>query len=136
MLIFTGKLIKIGFPRKMKRITFVVAALFAANMVSAQYSFRAIIKTREGNEALAGTTLFINGLNKSAIADSNGLVIVKDITVGNYFFVFTHVGFKTKKIEFSTSLFSNEPITITLENGAGRVGRAGSSNNQIRSQSQ
>ena len=99
----------------MKKITFLVVALLAVNMILAQYSFKAIIKSKEANEPLFGTTVVINGGNKSAVADSNGLVIVKDIPAGRYSFVFTHIGFKKKEIEFSTSLFSDEAVTITME---------------------
>jgi outer membrane receptor for ferrienterochelin and colicins len=99
----------------MKKITFLAAVLFATTTVLAQYSFKAIIKSKEGNEPLPGTTIFINGVNKSATADSTGLVILTDIAAGSYSFVFTHIGFKRKEIEFSTSLFSDELVTITME---------------------
>jgi outer membrane receptor for ferrienterochelin and colicins len=106
----------------MKKLFLFVVALFIADILSAQYSFKAIIKSEEANEPLPGTTVFIKGGNKFTVADSTGLVIIKDIAAGRYSFVFTHIGFKKKEIEYSTSVFSDKPVTITMESDKEQLG--------------
>jgi iron complex outermembrane receptor protein len=80
----------------------------------AQHTFKAIIKNAE-NKPLQLATANIQSLNKTVIADSNGLVIIKNIPGGKFEIKFSHVGFEEKIIEIYFPLASDSTFNIVLK---------------------
>lgn len=97
----------------MKKCFLLLFSLQVIGYVSAQHQFRASIKS--GSDILPGATVTISKLNVTAIADSNGIVVIKNIPTGKYNLVFSYVGYKTLEKEFSFPLKNDEIIEIELE---------------------
>jgi len=98
----------------MKGIYIVFAILLVANSIYAQHSFKAVIKSRENKLPLAAATLVVKELNKTAIADSSGLVLIKNIPAGKQTLVFSYVGYENKTMSFVFPLVSDTSIEIDL----------------------
>jgi iron complex outermembrane receptor protein len=92
-----------------------MGVLLCASALFAQNSFKAVIKCAHHKEPLSGTTVSISSLNKTAIADSNGTVVINNIPTGKYLIKFTYVGRPDMEKEFSFPLSSATAIDIFLE---------------------
>ncbi|KAA9042301.1 TonB-dependent receptor [Ginsengibacter hankyongi] len=89
-----------------------ITLLFTLNMY-AQHTFKAIVKDAD-KRPLQGTTAAIRILNKSAVADSNGLITLKNIPAGKFKVMFSHVGFQEKVIQFEFPIMNDSIIEIEL----------------------
>src|SRR4026208_1840793 len=83
----------------MKKFFLLFFSLLIIGYVSAQYQFRAIIKS--GNDILPAATVAIKKLNVTAVADTNGIVVIKNIPAGKHDLVFSYVGFEKLEKEFT-----------------------------------
>ncbi len=94
---------------------FIFCALFVFLTIDnwAQDHFSAIIKN--GKEKLAGASLSIKGTGKGAVADSNGLVVIKEIPVGKQIFLVNHIGYKPKELVYTFPISFLLPVEIELE---------------------
>ncbi|HEX7845423.1 MAG TPA: TonB-dependent receptor, partial [Chitinophagaceae bacterium] len=99
----------------MKKMQFLMLLLCATAIASAQHSFKAVIKCGHHKEALPGATVSIPKLNKSVVADSNGVAIINDIPTGKYQVKITYVGRPELEKEFSFPLADANAIDIFLE---------------------
>jgi len=99
----------------MKRIHIFFAVLLVANSIQAQHNFKAIIKSEKNKLPLAAATVAVKGLNKTVIADSTGLVLIKNIPAGKQVFVFSYVGYEDKTTAFEFPLVSDTLIEIRLD---------------------
>ena len=79
----------------MKSIFIYCIAMLCTLNLYAQHTFKAVIKNSE-KSPLQNATASIKVLNKSAIADSNGLVVIRNIPVGSFELLFSYVGFEEK----------------------------------------
>ena len=86
--------------------------------IFAQNSFKAIIKSDYLKEPLPGATVSIPSLNKFAIADSNGTVLIKNIPSGKQLIKVTYIGRPDLEKEFSFPLPTESAIDIFLEAAA------------------
>ena len=98
----------------MKLIFIYSMAMLCTFSMYAQHTFKAIIKTQE-KKPLPGTTISIETLHKSAIADEKGLVIIKNIPSGKFDILFSHIGFDEAIVPFEFPLSGDSIITITLK---------------------
>jgi len=87
--------------------------LFPLNMY-AQHIFGAIIKDSKANP-LPGATANIKLLNRSSIADSNGLVTISNVPTRKFEIIFSHVGLQKKIIFFQFPLTNDSIMGITLK---------------------
>jgi outer membrane receptor for ferrienterochelin and colicins len=99
----------------MKGVNIVFAMLLAANNIHAQHSFKAVIKGKENKQPLPAATVLAKGLNKTVIADSTGLVLIKNIPAGKQVLVFSYVGYEDKTMAFVFPVASDTLIEIDLE---------------------
>lgn len=98
----------------MKSIFIYCIAMLCTFNICAQYNLKVIINDAEGSP-LQGATGSIKILNKSAIADSNGFVTIKNIPTGKFEVVFSHVGFKEKITVFEFPIINDSIATTNLE---------------------
>lgn len=70
----------------------------------------------EGN-LLPGSGASIKALNRSAIADSNGIVRINNIPTGKFEILFSHVGFKEKALAYTFPVANGDTAVIELEEG-------------------
>ncbi len=98
----------------MKPIFIYCIAMLCTFNIYAQHTFKAIIKDAEKNP-LQGATASIKTLNKSAVADSRGLVTLKNIPAGKFEVIFSHVGFDETVITFEFPLANDSIINIVLK---------------------
>src|SRR5688572_14732514 len=87
--------------------------LLIIEYVNAQYQFRALIKS--GTDILPAATVAILQLNVTAVADSNGNVVIRNIPAGKHKLVFSHIGFEELEKEFTFPLQNDAIIEIELE---------------------
>ncbi|HVK96289.1 MAG TPA: TonB-dependent receptor [Flavisolibacter sp.] len=84
--------------------------------IHAQNSFKAIIKSAESKELLAGATVTIKELNQAAIADSIGNVVINNIPDGKFTVDVSYSGYQSFSEIFFFPL-NNELVEILLEEG-------------------
>lgn len=89
--------------------------MLLSNILLAQNSFKAIIKSEKENSPLTGATVTIKAINKTAISDSIGLVTINNIPSGKQILIVSYIGYKEQEQEFEFPLKSNEGITIFLD---------------------
>lgn len=82
--------------------------------VNAQHTYKTVVKSKEATP-LPGAVVFIQSIKKSAIADSNGLAIIKDIPSGTYEITVSHIGYQDGKISLSFPLDNADAMVITME---------------------
>lgn len=97
----------------MNRLLLLAIALVAFASSNAQHVFKAVIKHE--NEKLGGASVVINELKKTAVADSNGVAIIRDIPPGKYTITVSFVGFETIEKQYSFPLPDNNPVEIEME---------------------
>ncbi len=98
----------------MKKSALVIAILLSAFCSNAQHTIELSVKNKQDKSALSGATALLEQLNKTAIADSNGLVVLKNIPAGKYSIRVTYIGFAPKEIEVQVPLAAPEGIEILL----------------------
>jgi outer membrane receptor for ferrienterochelin and colicins len=99
----------------MKQLIIFIVALCAINLLYAQHSFTALIKSSKGKRPLPGATINIKKQGITAIADSNGLVTINNIPVGTQLLVFSHVSHSEKMVEYRFPLLQQGPAEIYLD---------------------
>ena len=102
----------------MNKICLTIGVLLYASIVFAQNSFKAVIKCAHHKEPLSGATVTIAALNKIAIADSNGTVVINNIPSGKQLIKITYVGRPDMEKEFLFPVSSESAIDIYLEEEA------------------
>ena len=98
----------------MKSIFIYCIAMLCTFNMYAQHTFKAIIKDAE-KKPLQNATASIKTLNKSAIADSNGIVTIKNIPTGKFEIIFSHVGLEEKSISVQFPIAADSIIEIALQ---------------------
>jgi outer membrane receptor for ferrienterochelin and colicins len=98
----------------MKSIFIFCIAISCTFNIYAQYIFKAIIKDA-GKKPLERTTVNIKALNKIAIADSNGLAVIENVTAGKFSITFSRVGFEETVILFQFPSAADSTVEIVLK---------------------
>lgn len=98
----------------MKRTILLFVVLLTALCGYAQHTIELSVKNNEDKSVLAGASALLEQLNKTAIADSNGLVVFKNIPAGKYSIRVTYIGFAAKEIEVQVPLAAPAGIEILL----------------------
>jgi outer membrane receptor for ferrienterochelin and colicins len=99
----------------MKKIFLLVVGTCLVFIASGQHAFRARIS--HDNEPLAGASVVIRSLNRSAVADSNGIVMINNIPSGRFMIVFSYTGFEEVERSFTFPLTDTSLIEIEFEEG-------------------
>ena len=102
----------------MNKIYLTIGVLLYTSVICAQNSFKAVVKSAHHKEPLAGATVAISALNKIAIADSNGTVLINNIPSGKQMIKVTYVGRPDWEKEFLFPVSAESPIDIFLEEAA------------------
>ena len=98
----------------MKLLLLCCVMLISATGIYAQHTIKLIIN-KEDKTALPGATAFISSVNKTAIADSNGVVTFADIPPGNYIIRISHVGLEEQ--ELTIQVPQADRLAVFLEEG-------------------
>jgi len=98
----------------MKAIFSYCIAMLCMSNLFAQHNFKGIVKSRAG-EPLQGATASIAAIKKTAIADSNGLVIIQNIPPGVFDIVISFIGFEVKTFSISFPSETDSAMTIELQ---------------------
>lgn len=99
----------------MKKAILSVCALLLVIGLSAQYDFKAKIQNKETGEPVVAATITIEKLEKTAIADSSGVVIIKDIPAGKYILEFSSVGYVSMQKPFQFPITGGEMVIVKME---------------------
>ena len=105
------------FMRQLKMMKFIFTYFIAmvwCFTTYAQHTFKALITDAETN-SLQGVTASIKTLDKSAIADSNGIVTIENIPTGKFEIVFSYVGLAEKTISIEFPIAADSIVEIALE---------------------
>ncbi|QNA44623.1 TonB-dependent receptor [Lacibacter sediminis] len=100
--------------QQFRLLAFACIILLSCFSANAQHSFKAVVKN-EQDQPLAAATAVIQQLNRSAVADSNGVVIVKDLPAGVYAVLFSHVGYETKTVSVQLPMAADSTFVVILE---------------------
>ncbi|MFV5686073.1 TonB-dependent receptor [Flavobacterium sp. GB2R13] len=95
----------------MKKIIFIL--LLFPFLVTAQNTFKAIIKDEKTKEALDSVSVFLNGTQNGSTSGEKGFVVLENIPNGKQTIVFSSFGYR--KIERNILFPQNETIVIFLE---------------------
>ena len=88
---------------------------FSFSSIHAQSNLKLNIKNAETKEPLTGASVKIIALNKTAIADSSGSVVFKQILAGTYSIVISYTGFVEKEITITAPQTSDTIFEVFLE---------------------
>ena len=98
----------------MKKTALLFAILLSAFYGYAQHSIELSVKNKEDKSVLAGATALLEQLNKTVIADSNGIALFKNIPAGKYSVRITYIGFAAKEIEVQVPLAEPTKLEVLL----------------------
>ena len=99
----------------MNKLCLTIGVFLYTSVIFAQNSFKAVIKCAHHKELLSGATVAITALNKIAVADSNGIVVINNIPSGKHLVKITYVGRPDWEKEFSFPLSTESAVDIFLE---------------------
>lgn len=96
------------------KLLLILFLLFCNSLVSAQNTFRALIKDKETNEPLTGATALLKGTNNGGSANENGAISIENIPNGRQVFIFSYVGYEQQIHAFTFPLSDTMPVEILL----------------------
>ena len=101
----------------MKKLhTFLAILIWSLQSICAQNTFKAKIIDGDCGENLTGATALLQGTDKGAIADAEGMIIINDIPDGQYTIIFSCIGYETERKNYNFPLANpDEIIVISLE---------------------
>lgn len=99
----------------MKHILSLCILLCALVSVNAQHTIKLSVKDKHDNTPLAGTTVTIAALKKTAVSDSLGQVLFTNIPQGNYVLKLSYVGMEEHEITISVPQTDENGTTVLLE---------------------
>jgi iron complex outermembrane receptor protein len=99
----------------MKKALFLSTLTLFAFAVHAQHAIRLFVKENSGKAPLAGATARIGTLNKTAIADSLGLVLFTNLAAGTYSIKVSYAGLEEKEITVPVPQPDSTNIEVVLE---------------------
>ena len=92
----------------MQRLIMVAVILLSGFTAAAQHIFKTKIINSESGDPLAGATVSIASLKKSAVADTSGIAIINNLPAGKYILKISSVGYEEKETEIEV------PMTVAL----------------------
>lgn len=99
-----------------KIIAFAAIVLLSLQAICAQNIFKAKIIDGDCGETLPGATALIEGTDKGAMADAEGILTITDIPSGTHVIIFSCTGYETESKKFTFPLANpGETIVISLE---------------------
>lgn len=98
----------------MNKICLVVVALICATNSFAQNSLKIKVINGETKEPLLGASSYIQSMENGSTTDSNGIRIFKNLPVGKFRLMVTHIGYIGQEI-LVTIPFSGELLVIEME---------------------
>ena len=99
----------------MKRLLFVSIVLLCSINTYAQHTLKLSIKNSAQETRLAGATVIIGSINRTAIADSLGIATFANIAPGTYTIKVSYVSLEDQEVSVIIPLASDEPIEVLLE---------------------
>ena len=93
---------------------FCIAAL-CTSTIHAQHTIKLLIKTSAEKQPLPGATAIIKSLNKTAIADSAGIVTFANLKTGTFKITISYVGLEEKEISVTLPVPTDEPLEVLLQ---------------------
>lgn len=105
------------------KITFIILlCILFCHIVSAQNTFKAIIRNDKTKEILKGATAVIPDLKIVATADSNGVISINNIPAGKFLIEVSYIGFnRQEKVYAFPSKNPDQIIEIELEPSIGEL---------------
>jgi outer membrane receptor for ferrienterochelin and colicins len=98
----------------MKSIFIYCLTMLCAFNIHAQHTLKVIIEGPE-KKPLQSSTAIIKTLNRSSVADSTGLVTLKNIPAGKFEVIFSHIGYEEKTILFEFPIANDSILEIELQ---------------------
>ena len=98
----------------MQRLVIVAVILLSGFAATAQHIFKAKIINSESGEPLAGATVSVNSLKKSAIADTAGIAIINNLPAGKYIVKISSVGYEENETAIEIPM-TVDIITIVMK---------------------
>ena len=98
----------------MQRLVMVAVILLSGITATAQNIFKSKIINSESGEPLAGATVSIESLKKSAIADTAGVAIISNLPAGKYIVKISSVGYEENETEVEIPM-TVDVITIEMK---------------------
>ena len=98
----------------MKYIFFLTVVLLCCLASGAQHKLTILIRDAENKLPLNGATAHISSLNKSAVADTSGLITFENVPPGLHPVTLSYAGLKEQTISISVPRDNDDPTLITL----------------------
>ena len=97
----------------MKKLLLLTVVMLCAHMAYTQYTIKLSIQTAENKTPLAGASATITSINKTAIADSLGMIGFTNVAKGIYNIKISYIGFEEKTIKLNVP--NESVVTILLD---------------------
>ncbi|MDB5208806.1 MAG: collagen-binding protein [Flavisolibacter sp.] len=98
-------------------LSFLCTVFITSTGIYAQHTIKLSIKNSGENAPLSGATAIIGSINKTAIADSSGLITFENIVAGLYLIKVSFAGLKEAAVSVIVPMQSAEPFAVVLEEG-------------------
>lgn len=100
----------------MKKVLALCTVLLMACLSTfAQHTLTIAVRGGEENEPLAGATVALPALQRSAAADSSGLAVFENLPAGPYTVRASFVGYEEKEVTVTVPQPTTQPVEILLE---------------------
>lgn len=99
----------------MKHILLLCMLALACIGAYAQHTIRLSIKNSDEKRPLAGATAMIKSINKTAIADSAGIVTFTNLAAGTFTVAISYVGLKEQEISVTAPMITAGPLEVLLD---------------------
>lgn len=99
----------------MKQFALLCIIVLCSVTIHAQHSIILSIKSKGDKTALAGTSVTISAVNKTAVADSLGNAVFTNMAAGNYTIRVSHIGFEEQEITVMVPQPANTITELLLE---------------------
>jgi outer membrane receptor for ferrienterochelin and colicins len=99
----------------MRLLSILIVFFTSVTPLLAQETFKAIIRNAEHAEPIMGATVNFPALNKTAISDANGQVLINGITEGIHVFEIRHLNYRTKTDTLSFPLRQDANLVFLLQ---------------------
>lgn len=83
--------------------------------VIAQHIFIGRITNEETHQPLQGITATVNPLNKSAVSDANGMVVIRGLPPGKFTLHCTSIGFKDREVDVVLPNPGKDTLSVAMD---------------------
>ena len=97
------------------KILFFTICLLTATVISAQNTFRVVVKDASTHQPLPGATAIEKSKHVGAVSDSTGVIVIKNLPSGRNTIEFSMIGYQSRSMSYTLPLEQEQTISLAPE---------------------